>query len=156
MLRALSVMSARVLFWLRPRCRQPFLLSLASLRRAIFLVFGVGGAPHLLYALLTSFHASDHPSVRFAAARLRGARTARLVGVFAGVGVFRHERCRVFGARGVVLGRFARAGTVGVRYWRSVRRVCCLACGSVRVGAGKMGWVRCSDGWNCEVRVRAA
>lgn len=47
-----------------------------------------------------------------------------------------------FGARGVVLGRFARASTVGVRYWRSVRRVCCLACGSVRVGAGKMGWVR--------------
>lgn len=141
MLRVLSVMSVRVLFWLRPRCRQPFLLSLVSLRRAIFLVFGVGGAPHLLYALLTSFHASDHPSMRFAAVRLRGARTARLAGVFAGVGVFRHERCRVFGARGVVLGRFAQASTVGVRYWRSVRRVCCLACGSVRVGAGKMGWV---------------
>lgn len=52
-------------------------------------------------------------------------------------------RCRrVFGARGVVLGRFVRASTVNVRYWRSVRRVCCLACGSVRVGAGKMGWVR--------------
>lgn len=107
-----------------------------------FLSCGVGGRAASLYALLTGFHASDHPSTRFAAARLREARTARLVWVFAGVGVFRHERCRVFGARGVVLGRFARASTVGVRYWRSVRRVCCLACGSVRVGAGKMGWVR--------------
>lgn len=59
-----------------------------------------------------------------------------------------------FGARGVVLGRFVRASTVGVRYWRSVRRVCCLACGSVRVGVGKMEWVRRDDGCNGEVRVR--
>lgn len=76
------------------------------------------------------------------AARLRGARTARLVGAFVGGGMFRCGRWRVFGARGVVLGRFVRASTVNVRYWRSVRRVRCLACGSVRVGAGKMGWVR--------------
>lgn len=40
MLRGLSVMSVRVLFWLMLRCRQSFLLSLAFLRRAIFLVFG--------------------------------------------------------------------------------------------------------------------
>lgn len=84
--------------------------------------------------------------MRFGAARLREARTACLVGVFVGVGVFRRERWSVFGARGVVLKRFARASTVGACYWRSVRRVCCLACGSVRVGAGKMEWVRCANG----------
>ena len=115
-MRALSVMSARVLFWLRPRCRQPFLLSLTSLRRAIFLVFGVGGAPHLLYALLTGFHASDHPSMRFAAARPSMGRTVRLAVVFVGGGMFRCGRWRVFGARDVVLGRFVRASTVNVRY----------------------------------------
>lgn len=81
-------------------------------------------------------------------------RTARLAVVFAGGGMFRCGCWRVFGARGVVLGRFVRASTVGVRYWRSVRRVCCLACGSVRVGAGKMEWVRRDDGCNGEVRVR--
>lgn len=80
-------MSVRVLFWLRPRCRQPFLLSRVSLRRAIFLVFGVGGAPHLLYALLTGFRAPDHPSTRLAAARPSMGRTVRLAGVFACGGV---------------------------------------------------------------------
>lgn len=107
-----------------------------------FLSCGVGGRAASLYALLTGFHASDHPSTRFAAARPRKARTARLAVVFVGGGMFRCGRWRVFGARDVVLGRFVRASTVNVRYWRSVRRVCCLACGSVRVGAGKMGWVR--------------
>lgn len=86
-MRGLSVMSVRVLFWLRPRCRQPFLLSRVSLRRAIFLVFGVGGAPHLLYALLTSFHAPTPPSMLFAAARPSMGRTVRLAGVFACGGV---------------------------------------------------------------------
>ena len=87
MLRGLSVMSVRVLFWLRLRCRQSFLLSLASLRRAIFLVFGVGGAPHLLYALLTRFRAPTPPSTRFAAAKPPAGRTVRLAGVFACCGV---------------------------------------------------------------------
>ena len=87
MLRGLSVMSVRVLFWLRLRCRQSFLLSLASLRRAIFLVFGVGGAPHLLYALLTRFRAPTPPSMLFAAARPSMGRTVRLAVVFACCGV---------------------------------------------------------------------
>ena len=60
------------------------------------------------YALLTRFHALTPPSMRFAAARLRGARTARLVGVFVGGGMFRCGRWRVFGARGSLLERFAR------------------------------------------------
>ena len=107
-----------------------------------FLSCGVGGRAASLYALLTGFHAPDHPSTRFAATRLREARTACLEVVFVGGGMFRCGCRRVFGARGVVLGRFVRASAVNVRYWRSVRRVCCLACGSVRVGAGKMGWVR--------------
>ena len=153
MLRVLSVMSVRVLFWLRLRCRRPFLLSRVSWRRVPIVWWRLGHAASL-YALLTGFHASDHPSTRFVAARLRGARTARLVGVFVGGGMFRCGRWRVFGARGVVLGRFARASTVNVRYWRSVRRVCCLACGSVRVGVGKMEWVRRDDGCNGEARVR--
>lgn len=52
-----------------------------------FLSCGVGGRAASLYALLTGFHAPDHPSMRFGAARLRGARTARLAGVFVGGGV---------------------------------------------------------------------
>ena len=40
-----------------------------------------------LYALLTRFHAPDHPSTRFAAAGLREARTACLAAVFASLGV---------------------------------------------------------------------
>lgn len=43
-------------------------------------------------------------------------RTVRLAAVFACGGVFRCGRWRVFGARDVVLGRFARASTVNVRY----------------------------------------
>ena len=86
MLRALSVMSVRVLFWLRLRCRRSFLLSLASLRRAIFSLCG-GGAPPLLYALLTRFRAPTPPSMLFAAARPSMGRTERLASVFACCGV---------------------------------------------------------------------
>lgn len=86
-MRGLSVMSVRVLFWLRPRCRRSFLLSRVSLWRVIFLVFWVGGAPHLLYALLTRFRAPTPPSMLFAAARPSMGRTERLVGVFACGGV---------------------------------------------------------------------
>lgn len=43
-------------------------------------------------------------------------RTVRLAVVFVGGGMFRCGRWRVFGARGVVLGRFVRASTVNVRY----------------------------------------
>lgn len=59
-----------------------------------------------LYALLTTFRVSDHPSTRFAAARLREERTACLVAAFVGGGMFRCGRWRVFGARGSLLERF--------------------------------------------------
>lgn len=81
-----------------------------------FLSCGVGGRAASLYALLTGFRASDHPSMRFAAARPSMGRTVRLAVVFVGGGMFRCGRWRVFGARDVVLGRFVRASTVNVRY----------------------------------------
>lgn len=49
-----------------------------------FLSCGVGGRAASLYALLTAFHAPDHPSTRFADTRLREARTACLAVVFVG------------------------------------------------------------------------
>ena len=57
-----------------------------------FLSCGVGGRAASLYALLTGFHASDHPSMRLSPVGPSAGRTVRLAGVFAGVGVFRHER----------------------------------------------------------------
>ena len=52
-----------------------------------FLSCGVGGRAASLYALLTAFHAPDHPSMRFAAARPSMDRTVRLAVVFVGGGV---------------------------------------------------------------------
>ena len=86
MLRALSVMSVRVLSWLRPRCRRSFLLSLASWRRVLIAWWRLGHAASL-HALLTRFLAPTPPSMLFAAARPSMGRTARLAAVFACCGV---------------------------------------------------------------------
>lgn len=90
-MRALFAMSVRVLFWLASRrrgrpCRHGFLGGVPSVPCA-----GRWRAASL-YALLTGFHAPTPPRVRFVAARLREARTARLVGrlwglVYSGVSV---------------------------------------------------------------------
>lgn len=95
-----------MLFWLTSRrrgrpCRHGFLGGVSSVP-----CVGRWRAASL-YALLTGFRAPAPPRVRFVAARRREARTVRLVVVFVGVGVFRRERCRVFGARGSLLERFA-------------------------------------------------
>ena len=97
MLRALSVMSVRALFWLRPRCRA------CPCRRGClcgvtWLPDGGPVTPPLLYALLTGFHAPATPSTRFGAARPREARTARLVGVFAHLGALRRAGGAIVGA----------------------------------------------------------
>lgn len=98
-----------------------------------FLSCGVGGRVASLYALLTGFHAPDHPSMRFGAARLRGARTARLAVVFACCGV---SWCAV----GVIVVLF--------RSRSALTRV--FAVGVDGSGEREL----CADGWNCEVRVR--